>query len=161
MKIRLATQADSKTISDLANQIWPTTYAAILSQEQISFMLAQIYTVESIEEQQKSSHQFFILENDGHPAGFASTSALKNHQYKLQKLYVHQSLHGKGAGKLLLTAVEDYCKSKGAEHLILNVHRHNQAQHFYQKMGYLIIETVDIPYHHYILNDYIMGKSLT
>ena len=161
MKVRLANPADAETISNLAKNIWPITYSGIISEEQISFMLEQIYTVESIENQQKNGHQFFILENDGYAQGFASTSAQDNHQYKLQKLYILQNLQGQGAGRLLLTAVEDYCKSKDAKHLVLNVHRNNQARCFYEKMGYQIIETADIPYHHYILNDYIMGKPLT
>jgi len=160
MAVRFATKADAEIISKLANQIWPVTYNGVISEEQIAFMLEQSYTVLAIENQIKDRQLFFILESDSVAQGFAGLTKESEETYKLQKLYIHQNLHGQGAGHFLITAVEDYCKEQGALELFLNVNRNNTAKFFYEKMGYNIIEIVDIPYYRYVLNDYIMAKSL-
>ncbi len=160
MEVRLAEISDLKSISKLANEIWPLVYFDIISDEQISLMLAQFYTVDAIKQQVAEGHVFFILEHDGLAQGFASISNFNNLVSKLQKLYIHQNLHGQGGGKMMLEAVEKYCRSKNATELILNVNRNNKAQHFYKKLGFQITETVNIPYHQFVLNDYIMHKSL-
>ncbi len=161
MEIKIASFEDAETISKLANEIWPATYADILSGEQICFMLAQSYTTSAIEEQMKTGHLFFLLETDGLLRGFASIAKHTESAFKLQKLYIHQSMHHKGAGKLLISHVEGYCKTQGAVELLLNVNRNNKAKFFYEKMGYRIIEVVDIPYHQFVLNDYVMAKALS
>lgn len=160
MEIRIAEMADLQSISNLANEIWPLAYADVISKEQISLMLAEFYTLKAIENQIGEGHVFFILEHDGVSIGFASISSLNHQLFKLQKLYIHQNLHGQGAGKLMVQKVENYCRSQNATELILNVNRNNEAQHFYKKIGFEIIESVDIPYHQFVLNDYIMRKSL-
>ena len=47
-----------------------------------------------------------------------------------------------------------------AQYLHLNVNRKNPALAFYKKLGYEIIETVDIPFAEFWLNDYVMAKSI-
>lgn len=160
MEIRQAKDVDAGLISNLAHEIWPVTYKGVISDEQIYFMLGQSYSVDSVEAQMANEQQFFILDFEGIAQGFAGLTKASEEIYKLQKLYVHQNIHGKGAGKLLITFVEDYCRKQGAVELQLNVNRNNKAKVFYGKMGYQIIERVDIPYYSYILNDYIMSKSL-
>ncbi|WP_017260281.1 GNAT family N-acetyltransferase [Pedobacter arcticus] len=160
MNVRIANLSDAETIAKLAREIWPRTYADIISTEQIAFMLEKSYTVTSLEKQLLEGHTFFILESDAVALGFASVTQEIEDTYKLQKFYIHQNLHKKGAGTLLLSFVEDYCRTKGAERLLLNVNRNNKAKLFYDKMGYTILHTVDIPYHDFVLNDYIMGKNL-
>ena len=56
--------------------------------------------------------------------------------------------------------MENEVKKLGGENLTLNVNRGNKARYFYEKVGYQIIEEVDIPYFDFILDDYIMSKSL-
>ncbi|WP_442794507.1 GNAT family N-acetyltransferase [Pelobium manganitolerans] len=160
MTVRRASAEDARTIGDLAKQIWPVCYAHIITQDQIAFMLAEGYCDEALTAQMKAGQTFFILEDDGQPLGFASLSAESADVYKLNKLYVHQQLHGKGAGKMLIQTAEAYAKGNCAKHLILNVNRNNQAQHFYHKMGFTIVEEVNIDYHGYVLDDYVMAKNL-
>ncbi|UZJ65165.1 GNAT family N-acetyltransferase [Sphingobacterium sp. KU25419] len=68
---------------------------------------------------------------------------------------------GKGYGKLLLDFIAQLAKSKDLKRLELNVNRNNPAYYFYLKQNFLITETVDIPYHGYVLDDYVMQKELT
>lgn len=160
MRIRFANFSDAEVISKLANEIWPKTYVGVISDDQINLMLAEIYSTCSIEHQIKAGHIFMLLETGGILQGFASITKQSEKVHKLEKLYLHPSIHQRGAGKLLIGTVEDYCRAQGASELLLNVNRNNKAKFFYDKMGYKVVEEVDIPYHQFVLNDYVMSKDL-
>ena len=160
IEIRNATLNDIPTITKLAEEIWWPTYAEVISAEQISFMLGEMYSAEALTTQMENGHDFLILTVDEIAKGYASFSKQDETTYKLQKLYLHPDQQGKGVGKMLIDFVEQEVKNLGAEQLILNVNRGNNAQVFYLKAGYHVLEEVDIPYHQYVLNDYVMGKSL-
>ena len=80
--------------------------------------------------------------------------------YKLQKLYVLPTEQGKGTGKILIAEVINLAKQAKGKVIELNVNRKNTAFNFYKKLGFEIYQTVDIPYHHFVLNDYVMRKSI-
>ena len=160
IEIRKATINDLATITQLAKEIWWPTYAKVISAEHISFMLGEMYSAEALTTQMENGHDFFILTIDEIGKGYASFSKHDETTYKLQKLYLHPDEQGKGVGKMLIDFVEQEVKNLGAKQLILNVNRGNNAQVFYSKVGYHVLEEIDIPFHQYVLNDYVMGKNL-
>jgi GNAT superfamily N-acetyltransferase len=159
-QISTATLLDIPTIIALAKEIWWPTYSEVISAEQISFMLNKMYAEDALKQQMESGHTFLLLIDNDLPKGFASFSKQDESIFKLQKLYLHPDQQGKGTGKMLISFVEQEVKALGATQLILNVNRENKAHLFYKKVGYQIIEELDIPYHHFVLNDYVMGKFL-
>jgi GNAT superfamily N-acetyltransferase len=92
-------------------------------------------------------------------AAFSETNTLEQ-VFKLHKLYLLPSEQGKGTGKLLIEEVSTQSKNLGGLILELNVNRGNKAVNFYKKQGFDVQQTLDIPYHTYVLNDYIMRKAL-
>jgi len=83
-------------------------------------------------------------------------------EWKLHKLYVLPFLQQKGAGKTLITEVENLAKSQGAKSLILNVNRNNNAVGFYQHLGYQIYDQGDYPIGAgFYMNDYKMRKAIS
>lgn len=162
MIIRQATDSDIQAINELAEKIWWPSYRNIISDEQISFMLNDMYSSESLREQMNSGIEFLIVERDKLPLAFAgfSETDTKNQVFKLHKLYVLPTEQGQGTGRKLIEQVSSLAKAKGGKILELNVNRGNPAHHFYRKIGFDIYQTVDISYHHFILNDYIMRKDL-
>ena len=162
MIIRIATEIDIPLISELAEKTWWPSYSQIISDEQISFMLQDMYSTESLLEQMKSGIEFLMAERENIGIGFAAYSLVDsdNQVYKLHKLYVLPSEQGLGTGKKLIDQVADSAKLKGGKTLELNVNRGNPAQHFYKKTGFDIYQTADINYHHFVLNDYVMRKEL-
>jgi len=74
-------------------------------------------------------------------------------------LYLLPSEQNKGFGRILLNEVEKKVTGLGADYLHLNVNRKNPALSFYEKLGYEIIETVDIPFAEFWLNDYVLAKK--
>jgi len=165
MKIRAATIEDIPAIQDLAYAIWPDAYSKIISPEQLAYMLQIIYSQESLLLQMQRGNNFIILSDEtGAPVGFAAY-VLKVDEtpitFRLQKLYVLQSLHGKGFGKLLLDYVIEKVKSEGGGKLDLTVNRQNPAQYFYHTMGFEILREEDTDIGNgFFMNDYVMEKNL-
>ena len=162
MIIRKAAESDIPAISELAEKIWWPSYRNIISDEQISFMLNEMYSAKSLLEQMHSGVEFLIVERDNLPLAFAgfSETDTENQVFKLHKLYVLPTEQGRGTGRKLIEHVSSLAKAKGGNILELNVNRGNPAHHFYSKIGFDIYQTVDINYHHFVLNDYVMRKKL-
>jgi len=162
MTFRRATEQDIALISKMAEEIWWPAYRNIISDEQISFMLKDMYSLESLEEQMISGIEFVIAEEENIAAGFAGYSLTEpeTQVFKLHKLYILPSKQGTGAGKNLINHISELAKNKGGKILELNVNRANPAHNFYSKIGFDIYQIIDIHYHHFILNDYVMRKNL-
>lgn len=161
MKIRQANADDIKLIKDLAHEIWWPTYQDFIPKAQISLMLENIYNEKALNEQFNQGHCFLILSIANNDAGFASFSDSENPKiFKLHKLYLKPNLQGKGAGTFFIRHIEAQLKSLGAQILELNVNRNNPAKTFYQKLGFKIHAEIDIPYHDFVLDDYVMRKHI-
>ena len=145
----------------LAQITWVVAYKEILSEAQMSYMLGQIYSTKSLQNQiEEQGHQFILVTAEEKAAGFASYGVKKEEDqtiYKLHKIYIDPNQQGKGIGKILLDYILQDIKPSGAKGLELNVNRHNKALGFYQKLGFEIIDEQDIPIGNgYFMNDYIM-----
>lgn len=162
MIIRIASELDIPLISELAEKTWWPSYSSIISDEQISFMLEDMYSAGSLQKQMNSGIDFLIAERENMAIGFAAYSLIdtENQVFKLHKLYVLPTEQGLGTGKKLIDEVSSSAKLKGGKILELNVNRGNPAQYFYKKMAFDIYQTLDINYHHFVLNDYVMRKEL-
>lgn len=163
VSIKLASIEDIPTIVKIAYDTWFVTYEDVISQAQIEYMFGEMYTPESIFKQMDFyKHVFLILYQADRPIGFASYGKLEEpiNTYKLHKLYLLPSEQNKGFGRILLSEVEKEVAGLGANYLHLNVNRKNLALSFYEKLGYEIIETVDIPFAEFWLNDYVLAKKI-
>jgi GNAT superfamily N-acetyltransferase len=162
--LRLATSDDVEVIHDAARATWEPTYRNIESQEQIATMFEDLLSISAITRQIAQREGTYVLALDGSTVvGFAYFNQSADHpeRYKLHRLYVRPATQGSGLGKQLLTWVERCIQPLGATELVVNVHRRNTAVDFYRKVGYEIIDTVDIPYRQFLLTDYVMRKTLT
>ena len=132
--IRRATINDLETIRQIAEDTWWATYASILEEGQIRFMLDKLYAVENISSQLENNSQTYLLlmEND-QPVAFASYSPREEDPeiYKLHKLYCLPQTQGKGYGKILINEVANKTIEAGKHTLDLNVNRYNKARNFY------------------------------
>ena len=163
LSIKVASIEDIPAIVKIAYDTWFVTYQDVISQAQIEYMFGEMYTPESIYKQMDFyKHAFLILYQAEMPIGFASYGKLEEpiNTYKLHKLYLLPSEQNKGFGRILLNEVEKQVADLGADHLHLNVNRKNPALSFYEKLGYEIIETVDIPFAEFWLNDFILSKKI-
>lgn len=161
-QIKKATISDVETIRQLANDIWWDCYAPILEPEQITYMLAEIYSTERITEQIWNDTQtYLLLIANEQPVAFAAFSPREENPdiYKLHKLYCLPAMQGKGYGKALLNAVIEEVKDAGKNILELNVNKYNKAKAVYEKAGFKVIYEEDISIGPYFMNDFVMRKS--
>jgi len=159
--IRRATAEDIPLLRELCFKVWPQTYASIVSQEQIDYMLEKMYSPASLQEQMEAGSQFiFVYEGDS-PVGFASYFEKAPSIFKLDKIYILISQQGKGTGRFVIDHIIDEIKKKGGTALQLQVNRHNKAKNFYEKLGFVVIEEKDFDIGNgHFMNDYMMEKKL-
>ena len=160
--IRIADTKDITLIRKLTFLIWPQTYASVLSQEQIDFMLEMMYSETSLTKQMNEDGcRFIIVYEDKEPVGFASYSETAHKKWKLHKIYILQTQQGKGTGRFLIDYIINEIKNQGGESIQLQVNRYNKAKEFYEKLGFIVIEEADLEIGNgYFMNDFIMEKQI-
>ena len=163
MEIRLASAQELPILEDLARQIWPDTYAHIISHEQIDFMLDWMYSTSALQTQMNEGHEFYILSAQSKDIGFIAlepTYYQNQASLKINKLYVLAAFQGKGAGHLLLQKAVESAQVAGIDQLFLQVNKANSAVQFYLKKGFVIVEEAvfDIG-NGFVMDDYIMTFS--
>lgn len=155
---------DFKTIREIAYKSWPSTYGSILSKEQIDYMLDLFYSEETLLENLNEKGHRFLLVNEGEVClGFASYehNYLNQKCTRLHKIYLLPEAQGKGAGKLLIDAVENLAKENQSTTISLNVNKFNKAISFYKKIGFEVVSEEEILLEHgYKMEDYKMEKKL-
>lgn len=162
--IRSADITDIPIIAELAKRIWPICYSAMLTPDAIAYMLDLFYSQNALYNQMTElDHRFLIADHDGVAVGFASYAVnfpqLGN--AKLHKLYVLTSQHHHGLGSKLVNEVEQQALQAQQHTLLLHVNRGNPALHFYEKLGFQIVQSEDIDIGSgYWMNDYLMSKPL-
>ncbi|WP_029904675.1 GNAT family N-acetyltransferase [Prevotella sp. 10(H)] len=164
MKIVEATEEHLFIIQSLSDKIWPPTFADILTEEQIVYMMDMMYSTDSLKKQMgELNHHYLLAQEDGEYLGFVSyeTNYKEENITKVHKIYVLPSLHGKGVGCFFINTVGEIAMKNGNKELSLNVNRLNKAIDFYKKMGFEIVKTEDIDIGNgFLMEDYIMNKKL-
>ena len=146
-------------VKDLAYAIWPSAYREILSAEQLNYMLDNFYSIENLENQMDKGQVFELLFEDSNVVGFVAYELNCNETglLKIHKIYLLPETQGKGFGKFMIDEVIKIAKSNQQKGVFLNVNKYNNAQFFYQKLGFIITkeEVIDIG-NNYIMDDYQM-----
>lgn len=151
-------------IQKIAYETWPVSYRKMISKEQIAYMLKMMYSEESLREQFAQGIRFIICHFEDKPVGFAGAGPKENTTeiWRLEKLYVLPDMQSRGIGKLLLEEVIKMASTAKARILELNVNRNNPALQFYQKAGFNIHETLDLPIGGgFFMNDHILRKLIS
>lgn len=155
---------DIKVIQAIAHTTWPITYGEILSKEQLDYMLDMIYSDEALTAHlHKKEQLFYLIAEEETTLGFIGIE----HQYKeepttrIHKIYLLPETQGKGIGKKVIEEIEKLALENKSKALSLNVNRFNSALGFYQKIGFEIVDEVNIEIGNgYLMEDYVMEKRL-
>lgn len=82
-------------IRAIAKEVWPIAYGAILSKEQLDYMMEMMYSIESLQLQAKEKKHHFILANENdNTLGFASYefNYSETKKTKIHKIYIYYQL---------------------------------------------------------------------
>ena len=150
-------------IAALATIIWTSHYPAIISLEQIDYMLRRMYDPAVMRRELESGIAYDRLIVGRALRGFTSYGPTDNRrELKLHKLYIHPKFQRQGWGALLLQRVEHVARVREFNFLVLAVNKKNAAAiAAYRKNGFMIRESVvtDIG-SGFVMDDYVMVKPL-
>lgn len=162
--IATSTLTDIPALQQLARKIWHAHYPAIITVEQIDYMLERGYATETIRREMAEEGVTWLKILDGTTMiGFAAFGPYGERQIKLHKLYLEVGCHGQGIGSTALQEVERRAAAAGATSIVLNVNKYNaKAIKSYQRNGYVVAEEVinDIG-NGFVMDDYVMKKELS
>lgn len=152
-----------EVVKKLADVIWPSAYAEILSKEQLTYMLERFYNLEALQLQAMNGQQFYLVQNvQGEYVGFIAYEINSEpNKTKIHKIYVLPETQGSGVGKQLFEFVKTKALQVQQTAIFLNVNKYNKAIYFYTNLGFKIIkeEVIDIG-NNYIMDDYVMEVNL-
>lgn len=101
ISIRPAAESDAPLIRRLAEVAFPATYREILTPAQLDYMMEWMYGAESLRNQFREGHAYFIASCDGTPCGYVSVQREGEELFHLQKIYVLPDFQGRGVGAAL------------------------------------------------------------
>lgn len=166
---RLA-ETDLPRIRALAERIWRTSYAGLLSAGQIEYMLDWMYSPERLLQDFRGGVVFDWPLIDGEPVGFLATrpeaddptapAGSTGPALHLHKLYVLPEFQGKGIGSRLLGHAVHRAAEAGCRCIRLRVNKGNhRAIACYRRNGFIQEASVvtDIGGGH-VMDDYIMVR---
>ncbi|MEO6304093.1 MAG: GNAT family N-acetyltransferase [Bacteroidia bacterium] len=144
-------------VAELAKVIWAKHYPSIIGQEQVDYMLENMYNYESLLKQIKEKEQqFYFIISNNETIGFISVTNEKNDRWMLNKFYVLEDKAGKGTGTTVLEEIKKIIKPKK---ITLTVNRKNfKSVNFYFKNGFKIdsLAIFDIG-NGFVMDDFIMA----
>lgn len=158
-----ASYDDYALIHSMARKAFPATYAAILTPEQIEYMMDMMYSPDAVRRQFDEGHRYFIASCDGTPCGYVSIQQCGADLFHLHKIYVVPEFQGRGVGGYLFDEAVRRIREMHPEpcRVELNVNRFNKALGFYEHKGMRRVGQGDFPIGNgYFMNDYIMGLDI-
>lgn len=144
-------------IQDLARRAW-RSYAGILSEEQIEYMLSVMYSSEELNKQFENPNFRYFIIYDQAPVGFIGVEFRHDTKTtKLHRLYLVPEAKRKNFGKDALNFVKAKADENGDSKIILNVNKNNPALHFYGSQGFKIYgEGIFDIGDGFVMDDYLM-----
>lgn len=163
----VGTKEERELLRGIAEPVWRSCYAEILSQEQMSYMLDWMYSIETIEKEQSEGTKFFIINSIDFatPIGLISIDTIPNEDtggVELHKLYTSPSCWGKGIGQVALNFATDIAEKAKAKFIELRVNRCNsRAVKAYMRNGFYKYreDCLDIG-NGFVMDDFIMRKDI-
>ncbi|MBF6978459.1 GNAT family N-acetyltransferase [Aerococcaceae bacterium zg-BR22] len=157
-KKKVATEKDLAQLYTVISEIWPEVFTPIIGVQQVAYMLEHYQSVDAIQTEIARGAHYYLLLHEDEVVGY---TAYENQEEKLylSKLYIRQSLRGKGYMSQLFDWYEQLSEGKT---LYLNVNQGNKlAIQVYEHRGFKRVgeRYVDIG-EGYVMNDYVYELSL-
>ena len=156
IQLQKAKSEDIPLIISLACKIWKAYYPAIITHEQIDYMLDKFYSTLSLDAQMNDGQDFYLINSDGISVGYLSVAQQNQGDYFLNKFYIDPNEHRKNIGESSFLQLLDLIP--GMNTMRLTVNRSNfKSINFYFKLGFIIEEVKDFDIgNNYFMNDFIM-----
>ena len=161
LTFRSAVGADIPLIRDLAERVWRTSYAAMLTSAQIDYMLGWMYAPATLAAEIERGVAWVLAEQAGEPVGYLALSFAER-RAELHKVYLLPDLQGIGLGQQMLAHARSRAIAAGADRLDLRANKTNaRALRSYERAGFHIVDAlvVDIG-GGFVMDDYVLSLPL-
>ncbi len=163
ISFKKATKNDIPKIQELANKSWNSAYRNILSQEQIDYMLKQMYSEQEISNHMDNpNYQYYLILKDEMAGGFIGFEFhYENATTKLHRIYLLEDFKGQGLGKAAINFLKEKTSETSDKRIILNVNKNNPAKQMYESQGFTTYKEgiFDIG-NGYVMDDFLMELHL-
>jgi GNAT superfamily N-acetyltransferase len=150
LQVRFISIEDQKVLYALMQRIYPPTYSDYWK-DKGKWYVNDLYTIENVQKElsEEKTDYFFIVLSE-HIIGImrivyeVNPHHKKDKNYvKLHRLYLDQTIQNKGIGKQLMLWLIEKVKQEGYSKIWLDaMEKQPQALHFYQKLGFEIVDKV-------------------
>lgn len=152
-------------LAQIASEVWHQHYAAILSAEQIDYMVEQFQSTSAIEHQLNQEHySYYLVHTPQGPAGYVGVQLEpQGDSLFLSKLYLKREFRGKGIARQALSFLEGLARSQGRKTIWLTVNKHNAGSiAVYRHLGFETVRAqVSEIGQGYVMDDYVMEKPVS
>jgi len=142
----------------LAKEIWKEYYLAIITQEQIDYMLDTGQSPEAIENQLREGMEYYLALEGDEEIGYLAYAAEEDSSLFLSKIYITKEFRSRGKGREMFAFILGQAQERNLKTIRLTVNKNNRASiDKYLKMGFTIADAVknDIGSGFY-MDDYVM-----
>lgn len=158
--IPINTEAEVNALYPIIEQIWQAHFPVIIGQEQVDYMLKHYQSVPVILAEIEGGRTYDLICQDGQAIGYIAYDICSDFLY-LSKLYLIESVRGKGYLRQILDYLEKLAIMLGKNAFHLNVNKDNLTTiKIYQHLGFKIVNQTKQPLGPYFLDDYEMIKQL-
>ncbi|MFB9328939.1 GNAT family N-acetyltransferase [Paenibacillus aurantiacus] len=165
LKFQRANSAnDIAELARLASEIWREYYIALITIEQIDYMISKFQSVPAITDQiERQGYEYVLIrheENDS-SVGYMSVRE-EDRKLFLSKFYIAQAYRGRGYASQAMAFLERLCHERSLSHIWLTVNRHNGSSiAVYEKKGFRTVreQVADIG-GGFVMDDYVMEKEI-
>lgn len=158
---KVESEKQIEKLSEVADQVWHEYFTSILSIDQINYMVEKFQSKHAITEQINKGYQYYMMVSNQTVIGYFGIHP--EEKMFLSKLYLLKDYRGKGYASRAFAFIEKITKNMGLSEIWLTVNRYNMHTiQVYEKKGFQIMrdQVTDIG-NGYVMDDYIMEKSLT
>jgi ribosomal protein S18 acetylase RimI-like enzyme len=160
--IRVDQEEAIRAVAGLACEIWTEYYTPLIGTEQVCYMLEKFQSEDAIMSQIQEGYLYYLLQDARkEPVGYLAVQP-QGPELFLSKLYVRQTVRGKGHGREMVHWAEDLARAHGCATIALTVNKQNtDSIQAYQKLGFTITESVvtDIG-RGFVMDDFRMQKPV-
>ena len=160
--IKVTEEEQIEKIAEIAAPIWHETYDCINGVASTDYMIEKFQSVPAIHRQMESEgYVYYMMLDDGVPAGFIGLVPHKEGKMFLSKFYVSAAHRSRGLPRAAFDFIETLCQAEKLPAIYLTVNKKNfHAIEVYKYFGFHQTDAVvtDIG-SGFVMNDYIMQKD--
>ncbi len=136
-------------------------FTALLSDEQIAYMLDMFLSIEVLEKQFDGEYEYCYCLVDGKKAGFIGLEYEKDALF-LSKLYLAKEYRGRGLASKMFASIDKQAIDNGYSKIYLTCNKYNRhSMDVYAKKGFEIVESVVTDNGSgFVMDDYVLEKKI-